>query len=334
MNDEYVVVDATIVLKWVVEEEGTSEALALRSRARLMAPEPVVADCASILCKKVRRGELTEEEALLAARLLQASDIELVPTRALLEPALRLAIQLDQSAQECMCLALAMQRDCRLVTADDRFVRRIAEAEGRLHDRVICLRELRAQQVRTEPSARSNALLASLREGAVVRGTVRRIADHGAFLDIGGVEGQLHIYDMAWKRVKHPSEVVKVGEEIDVYILSVDRDRSRISLGLKQLGTDPWQNISRRYWPHMRAFGKVTSIAEYGALVEVEEGVEGLIHLSEMDWTRPNVDPADVVRIEQEVEVMILDVDEQHRRMSLGLKQCRSRPGTGENPVQ
>src|ERR1041385_8591229 len=180
--------------------------------------------------------------------------------------------------------------------------------------------------VEQEFSAERSALMDNLQEGAVVRGSVKNLTDYGAFVDLGGIDGLLHITDMAWKRVKHPSEVVKVGDEIDVRILKFDRERSRVSLGLKQLGADPWENISRRYPPHTRVFGKVTNIADYGAFVEIEDGVEGLVHVSEMDWTNKNVNPAKVVHTGQEVEVMVLDVDEERRRISLGLKQCKQNP--------
>ena len=180
--------------------------------------------------------------------------------------------------------------------------------------------------VEQEFSAERSALMDNLQEGAVVRGSVKNLTDYGAFVDLGGIDGLLHITDMAWKRVKHPSEVVKVGDEIDVRILKFDRERSRVSLGLKQLGADPWENISRRYPPHTRVFGKVTNIADYGAFVEIEDGVEGLVHVSEMDWTNKNVNPAKVVHTGQEVEVMVLDVDEERRRISLGLKQCKANP--------
>jgi small subunit ribosomal protein S1 len=180
--------------------------------------------------------------------------------------------------------------------------------------------------VEQEFSAERSALMENLQEGAVVRGSVKNLTDYGAFVDLGGIDGLLHITDMAWKRVKHPSEVVKVGDEIDVRILKFDRERSRVSLGLKQLGADPWENISRRYPPHTRVFGKVTNIADYGAFVEIEDGVEGLVHVSEMDWTNKNVNPAKVVHTGQEVEVMVLDVDEERRRISLGLKQCNANP--------
>jgi small subunit ribosomal protein S1 len=180
--------------------------------------------------------------------------------------------------------------------------------------------------VEQEFSAERSALMDNLQEGAVVRGAVKNLTDYGAFVDLGGIDGLLHITDMAWKRVKHPSEVVKVGDEIEVRILKFDRERSRVSLGLKQLGADPWQNIARRYPPSTRVFGKVTNIADYGAFVEIEDGVEGLVHVSEMDWTNKNVNPAKVVHTGQEVEVMVLDVDEERRRISLGLKQCQANP--------
>ncbi len=170
--------------------------------------------------------------------------------------------------------------------------------------------------VEQEFSAERSALMDNLQEGTVLKGTVKNLTDYGAFVDLGGIDGLLHITDMAWKRVKHPSEVVKVGDEIDVRILKFDRERSRVSLGLKQLGADPWENIARRYPPNTRVFGKVTNIADYGAFVEIEDGVEGLVHVSEMDWTNKNVNPAKVVHSGQEVEVMVLDVDEERRRIS------------------
>ncbi len=180
--------------------------------------------------------------------------------------------------------------------------------------------------VEQEFSAERSALMDNLQEGSVVKGTVKNLTDYGAFVDLGGIDGLLHITDMAWKRVKHPSEVVKVGDEVEVRILKFDRERSRVSLGLKQLGADPWENIARRYPPNTRVFGKVTNIADYGAFVEIEDGVEGLVHVSEMDWTNKNVNPAKVVHSGQEVEVMVLDVDEERRRISLGLKQCKQNP--------
>jgi small subunit ribosomal protein S1 len=180
--------------------------------------------------------------------------------------------------------------------------------------------------VEQEYSAERSELLEKLQEGAVVRGVVKNLTDYGAFVDLGGIDGLLHITDMAWKRVKHPSEVVNVGDEIDVRILKFDRERQRVSLGLKQLGADPWQNIGRRYPSGTRLFGKVTNIADYGCFVEIEEGVEGLVHVSEMDWTNKNVNPSKVVHIGEEVEVMVLDIDEERRRISLGIKQCKPNP--------
>ena len=180
--------------------------------------------------------------------------------------------------------------------------------------------------VEQEFSAERSALMDNLQEGSVVKGVVKNLTDYGAFVDLGGIDGLLHITDMAWKRVKHPSEVVQVGQEVEVRILKFDRERSRVSLGLKQLGADPWENIARRYPPNTRVFGKVTNIADYGAFVEIEDGVEGLVHVSEMDWTNKNVNPAKVVSTGQEVEVMVLDVDEDRRRISLGLKQCQANP--------
>ena len=180
--------------------------------------------------------------------------------------------------------------------------------------------------VEQEYSAERSQLLDNLKEGDVVKGAVKNLTDYGAFVDLGGIDGLLHITDMAWKRVKHPSEIVKVGDEIDVRILKFDRERQRVSLGIKQLGADPWQNIARRYPPNTRLFGKVTNIADYGCFVEIEEGVEGLVHVSEMDWTNKNVNPAKVVHVGEEVEVMVLDIDEERRRISLGLKQCKPNP--------
>jgi len=180
--------------------------------------------------------------------------------------------------------------------------------------------------VEQEYSAERTELLEKLQEGAVIKGTVKNLTDYGAFVDLGGIDGLLHITDMAWKRVKHPSEVVNVGDEIDVRILKFDRERQRVSLGIKQLGNDPWQQIGRRYPTGTRLFGKVTNIADYGCFVEIEEGVEGLVHVSEMDWTNKNVNPSKVVHIGQEVEVMVLDIDEERRRISLGIKQCQANP--------
>jgi len=180
--------------------------------------------------------------------------------------------------------------------------------------------------VESENSAEREALFESLKEGAITKGLVKNLTDYGAFIDLGGIDGLLHITDMAWKRVKHPSEVVNIGEEITVKVLKFDRERTRVSLGLKQLGEDPWVDISRRYPEHTRLFGTVTNIADYGCFVEIEEGVEGLVHVSEMDWTNKNVHPSKVVHLGQEVEVMVLDIDEERRRISLGMKQCRANP--------
>ncbi len=180
--------------------------------------------------------------------------------------------------------------------------------------------------VEQEYSAERDELLSSLKEGITVKGVVKNLTDYGAFVDLGGIDGLLHITDMAWKRVKHPSEVVTVGDEIDVKILRFDREKNRVSLGIKQLGADPWQAIARRYPTSTRMFGKVTNIADYGCFVEIEEGVEGLVHVSEMDWTNKNVNPAKVVQVGDEVEVMVLEIDEERRRISLGVKQCISNP--------
>ncbi|MDX1609719.1 MAG: 30S ribosomal protein S1 [Halofilum sp. (in: g-proteobacteria)] len=180
--------------------------------------------------------------------------------------------------------------------------------------------------VESEYSAEREELLKNLQEGQTVKGVVKNLTEYGAFLDLGGIDGLLHITDMAWKRVKHPSEVVEVGQELEVKVLKFDRERNRVSLGLKQLGEDPWVDISRRYPVGTRLFGKVTNIADYGCFVEIEEGVEGLVHVSEMDWTNRNVSPSKVVAIGDEVEVMILDIDEERRRISLGIKQCQPNP--------
>ncbi len=180
--------------------------------------------------------------------------------------------------------------------------------------------------VEKEYSAEREQLLAELQEGNTVKGIVKNLTDYGAFVDLGGIDGLLHITDMAWKRVKHPSEVVDVGQEIDVKILKFDRERQRVSLGMKQLGDDPWQDLARRYPPQTRIFGKVTNIADYGCFVEIEDGVEGLVHVSEMDWTNKNVNPSRVVSVGEEVEVMVIEIDEERRRISLGIKQCKSNP--------
>ena len=165
-----------------------------------------------------------------------------------------------------------------------------------------------------------------LQEGVVLKGVVKNLTDYGAFVDLGGIDGLLHITDMAWKRVRHPSEVVEVGQELDVRVLKYDRERNRVSLGLKQLGEDPWDNIARRYPANSRVFGKVSNVTDYGAFVEIEPGVEGLVHVSEMDWTNKNVNPSKVVQVGDDVQVMVLDVDEERRRISLGMKQVAANP--------
>src|SRR5258708_2756682 len=169
-------------------------------------------------------------------------------------------------------------------------------------------------------------LLETLKEGAVVRGTVKNITDYGAFVDLGGIDGLLHITDLAWRRVRHPTEVVQVGQEITAKVLKFDQEKNRVSLGIKQLGEDPWVGLGRRYPHGTRLFGKITNITDYGAFVEIEAGIEGLVHVSEMDWTNKNVHPAKVVSLGDEVEVMILEIDEERRRISLGMKQCRPNP--------
>jgi small subunit ribosomal protein S1 len=180
--------------------------------------------------------------------------------------------------------------------------------------------------VESEFSAEREALLERLEEGAIVKGVVKNLTDYGAFLDLGGIDGLLHITDMAWKRVHHPSEVVEVGDELEVRVLRFDRERNRVSLGLKQLGEDPWTDLARRYPVGTRLFGTVSNITDYGCFVEIEDGVEGLVHVSEMDWTNKNVNPAKVVHTGEEVEVMVLEIDEERRRISLGMKQCKPNP--------
>ena len=169
-------------------------------------------------------------------------------------------------------------------------------------------------------------LLETLAEGSIVKGTVKNITDYGAFIDLGGIDGLLHITDMAWRRVRHPSEVLSVGQEVTAKVLKFDQEKNRVSLGVKQLGDDPWVGISRRYPTGTRMFGKVTNITDYGSFVEIEPGIEGLVHVSEMDWTNKNVNPGKVVALGDEVEVMVLEIDEERRRISLGMKQCKANP--------
>ncbi len=180
--------------------------------------------------------------------------------------------------------------------------------------------------IESENSAEREELLANLEEGSEAKGIVKNLTDYGAFVDLGGVDGLLHITDMAWKRIKHPSEVVQVGDEIDVKVLKFDRERNRVSLGIKQLGSDPWVDILNRYPEGARLQGRVTNLTDYGCFVEIEDGVEGLVHVSEMDWTNKNIHPSKVVNLGDEVEVMVLDIDEERRRISLGIKQCIPNP--------
>ncbi len=180
--------------------------------------------------------------------------------------------------------------------------------------------------VEIENSAEREQLLENMEEGQTIKGLVRNITDYGAFIDLGGVDGLLHITDMAWKRVKHPSEIVAIGDEIDVKVLKFDRERSRVSLGLKQTGEDPWAKIKERYGEGTRLKGKVTNLADYGCFVEIEEGVEGLVHVSEMDWTNKNVQPSKICSVGDEVEVMVQDIDPERRRISLSMKQCLQSP--------
>ncbi len=184
----------------------------------------------------------------------------------------------------------------------------------------------RRSVLEAENSAEREALLESLQEGQQVKGIVKNLTDYGAFVDLGGVDGLLHITDMAWKRIKHPSEIVNVGDEIDVKVLKYDRERNRVSLGLKRLGEDPWVAIKARYPESTRVTARVTNLTDYGCFAELEEGVEGLVHVSEMDWTNKNIHPSKVVQVGDEVEVMVLDIDEERRRISLGIKQCKSNP--------
>ena len=180
--------------------------------------------------------------------------------------------------------------------------------------------------IEEENGAEREALLDNMEEGKELKGVVKNLTDYGAFIDLGGVDGLLHITDMSWKRVKHPSEILNIGDEIDVKVLKYDAEKKRVSLGMKQLGDDPWSDLARRYQPGSRLYGKVTTITDYGCFVEIENGVEGLVHMSEMDWTNKNVNPNKVVSIGQEVEVMVLEIDEDRRRFSLGLKQCVPNP--------
>lgn len=217
---------------------------------------------------------------------------------------------------------------------DVRPVRDTAHLEGRdLEFKVIKIDQKRNNVVlsrravvESEFSAEKEALLENLKEGAIVAGVVKNLTDYGAFIDLGGVDGLLHITDMAWKRVRHPSEAVEIGQEIQVKVLKYDQEKNRVSLGLKQLGEDPWLNIARRYPAGTRLFGKVSNLTDYGCFVELEEGVEGLVHVSEMDWTNKNVNPSKLVQLGDECEVMVLDIDEERRRISLGMKQCRANP--------
>ena len=217
---------------------------------------------------------------------------------------------------------------------DIRPLRETAHLEGKpLEFKVIKLDQKRNNVVvsrravlEEENSAEREALLASLQEGQVIKGIVKNLTDYGAFVDLGGVDGLLHITDLAWRRIRHPSEMVNVGDEIEVKILKFDREKNRVSLGMKQLGDDPWVDITRRYPEGSRVLATVTNLTDYGCFAEIEEGVEGLVHVSEMDWTNKNIHPSKVVAVGDEVEVMVLDIDEERRRISLGIKQCRSNP--------
>ena len=217
---------------------------------------------------------------------------------------------------------------------DVRPVRDTSHLEGKeLEFKVIKLDQKRNNVVvsrrsvlEAENSAEREQLLGSLQEGLEVKGIVKNLTDYGAFVDLGGVDGLLHITDMAWKRIKHPSEIVNVGDEINVKVLKFDRERNRVSLGLKQLGEDPWVAITKRFPEGTRVSGRVTNLTDYGCFVELEEGVEGLVHVSEMDWTNKNIHPSKVVGLGDEVEVQVLDIDEERRRISLGIKQCKANP--------
>ncbi|OZG72058.1 30S ribosomal protein S1 [Hahella sp. CCB-MM4] len=217
---------------------------------------------------------------------------------------------------------------------DVRPIRDTAHLEGKdLEFKVIKLDQKRNNVVvsrravlEAENSAERDALLQTLQEGMEVKGIVKNLTDYGAFVDLGGVDGLLHITDMAWKRIKHPSEIVNVGDEISVKVLKFDRERNRVSLGLKQLGEDPWVAIKERYPENTRVTARVTNLTDYGCFAELEEGVEGLVHVSEMDWTNKNIHPSKVVQLGDEIEVMVLDIDEERRRISLGIKQCHANP--------
>jgi small subunit ribosomal protein S1 len=217
---------------------------------------------------------------------------------------------------------------------DVRPVRETAHLEGKeLEFKVIKLDQKRNNVVVSRRavleeanSAESEELLSNLQEGMSVKGIVKNLTDYGAFVDLGGVDGLLHITDMAWKRIKHPSEIVNVGDEIDVKVLKFDRERNRVSLGLKQLGEDPWVEITKRYPEGAKIKAVITNLTDYGCFAELEEGVEGLVHVSEMDWTNKNVHPSKIVNVGDEVEVMVLDIDEERRRISLGVKQCTQNP--------
>ena len=217
---------------------------------------------------------------------------------------------------------------------DVRPVRDVAHLESKdLEFKVIKLDQRRNNVVvsrravlEQENSEEREALLENLVEGQAVKGLVKNLTDYGAFVDLGGVDGLLHITDMSWKRIKHPSEVVAVGDEVDVKVLKFDRERNRVSLGLKQLGEDPWIEIKNRYPVNTRVNARITNLTDYGCFAEIEEGVEGLVHVSEMDWTNKNVHPSKIVSLGDELEVMVLDIDEERRRISLGIKQCKINP--------
>ena len=217
---------------------------------------------------------------------------------------------------------------------DIRPLRETAHLEGKpLEFKVIKLDQRRNNVVvsrravlEQENSVEREALLSSLQEGQEVKGVVKNLTDYGAFVDLGGVDGLLHITDMAWRRIRHPSEMVNVGDEVAVKILKFDREKNRVSLGMKQLGDDPWVDLTRRYPEGARVMATVTNLTDYGCFAEIQEGVEGLVHVSEMDWTNKNIHPSKVVSVGDQVEVMVLDIDEERRRISLGIKQCRPNP--------